>query len=92
MSGLRVLLGERQAVIARCLMCSKPVPEKGDTCSLDCYMHFAAYIAAAGPYIPAWMPAPNSMESQLWWDREQERIQAHAEEHDADTSLFEGER
>lgn len=72
-------------------MCSKPVPTKGDTCTLDCYYHFFQYLSAAGPYIPEWMPTPNDMEQQTWYAREQERIKAYAEEHDFNSALFEGE-
>ena len=68
----------------RCLMCSTPVPEKGGTCSLDCYNHFYQYLSAGGPYIPLWMPTPLLMEENEWWDREQERIQAYADEHELD--------
>lgn len=67
-----------------CLMCARPVPTEGDTCSLDCYRHFHAYLKEAGPYIPQWMPKPNSMETQPWYAAEQERMEKHAEEHEID--------
>lgn len=65
-----------------CLTCDNEVAEAGQTCSLDCYAHVVRVLRVTEGRWPNHLPPPLSMERNEWYDREQERIAAFAEEHD----------